>query len=357
MRIPCARFARRLCTAIAVTALVAAGAVGAAIAPASAATSSLRAGRVTFSVQPASTLGPDGRPDFNISAQAGGTTFDHVAAVNYSVLPLRLQLYATDATETSGGGFGLLPEAQKPTQVGAWISLPASSATVEVPGAKGQRPGKAVIPFTLRIPPDASPGDHAGGIVLSLQTVGKNSSGQNVILDQGVGTRVLVRVAGKLTPRLVLGHLQATYHGTLNPAAPGRVSVSYVIRNAGNIDVGVDQSVRISGWAQSAAPVHPARIALLLPGASLTETAVVRNVWPQFRQKATVTTRAIPVAGLALPAPVSTTASRSLWAAPWTIIIVVVVAVGAALIWRRLRHRRARRTAKPVPAQPVDVPV
>ena len=123
------------------------------IASAGAATPTPATSRVTFGIAPASATGADGRAHFTFGATPGAVLFDHVSLLNYASVPLTLQVYARDAQEATGGGFGLLPAAATSLGVGAWISGPPGDAAVQVPPrtAKGQ-PGQTVVPFTMRVP-------------------------------------------------------------------------------------------------------------------------------------------------------------------------------------------------------------
>jgi hypothetical protein len=313
------------------------GPVGAAVAKSKATT------RITFGVEPASASGPDGRPNFTFDVTPGATIFDHVAVVNYSSVPLPLQLYSTDAVETAGGGFGLLPAALKPTGVGSWISFPQGTGSVDVPAETGGKPGEVVVPFTVQTPVTATPGDHAGGILASLQTTATNSSGQRVILDQRIGTRVFVRVSGPLAPKIVFTNSKASYLGTVNPFGEGRVKVSYVVSNTGNVNLSlVHQSVSVSGLIGSKRQVNLAKIPLLLPGASVPESVVVTGVWPEILLHSTESAQPLVPVGTNVPAQAAVTSSQSVLAIPWTLLILVVLLLAVCLL---VRARSRRRTS------------
>jgi hypothetical protein len=328
------------------------------VVPAGAATTDRTDDRVTFGIEPASSGGAPVRPNFSFAATPGAVVDDAVALVNYSPTPLSLQLYATDALETTGGGFGLLPASAAPTGVGSWIALPPGTSTVQVPAQTPTGPGQVVVPIALHIPFKATPGDHVGGIVASLRTVGANSTGQRIVLDQRVGTRVFVRVAGALAPKLAVSDLHASYNGTLNPVGKGRVQVTYVVRNAGNTDLAVDQSVRVSGPVADGRSVSAPKITLLLPGSSVSERVTVPGLWPQFLLHTTVTARPLALPGTALPGLVTATAGTWVRAIPWTLIVIVIVLL-AAFWWyrRRRRSRSVPAVAEPsaAPPQPVGV--
>ncbi len=311
--------------------------------------------RVTFGVEPASVGAAEVRSNFSFAVTPGAIVNDNVAVVNYSAAPLALQLYSTDALETTAGGFGLLPAATRPTGVGSWISLPSGSGTVEVPPETSTGPGSVIEPIVLHIPVTASPGDHAGGIVASLQTVGANRSGQRVILDQRVGTRVFVRVAGVLAPKLTVTDLNASYDGTVDPVGKGNAQVSYLLSNKGNVDLAVDQSVGVSGLVADSRSVKLPKIAVLLPGSSVSEHVVVPGLWPQVLLHATVTAQPLAVSGATPPGLVAATASTWLWAIPWTLIVIVVLLLAGYWWYRRRRRRRAIPVdaVSSVPPQPV----
>jgi hypothetical protein len=322
------------------------------LSPASAATSSKSRARVTFGVEPASARGADGRPFFSFGVTPGAIVYDHVAVLDYSSTPLSLQLYATDAIETSGGGFGLLPATTRPTGTGSWISLPARFATVRVPAESAAlAPGQVVVPLVVRVPDNATPGDHSAGVVVSLRTVGANASGQRVILLQRVGTRVYIQVAGALAPNLAVTDLHASYDGTLNPLGQGQVTVSYLLRNTGNVNLAVGQSVTVSGFL-GAKQVALAKVLFLLPGASLPESVVVPGLWPQFLLRTKVSARPMAPAGVSNIAglqPLTTT--TSLWAIPWPLVTLIALVVLAGFLAYRVRSR-ARIPARHLAGRP-----
>jgi hypothetical protein len=298
-------------------------------------------GRVSFGIVPALANGEAARSNFTIAATPGGVAFDQVVALNYSTVPLSLQLYATDAIETSSGGFSLLPADIAPTGAGAWISIPAQFATVVVPAKTSKAPGQVLVPLTLHVPFSAAPGDHVGGIVVSLQTRGTNGTGQNIVLDQRVGTRVFIQVSGPLSPKLTVNDLHSSYVGTLNPVGRGHVNVIYELTNSGNVDLAVDQSVSVTGILGSSREVPLPKVSLLLPGASIPEQAVVAGVWPQLLTHEVVTAKPIVLATGHGSRPVTTTASVWLWTVPWPLVILVLVVIVAIYLYRRKRSRRS----------------
>jgi hypothetical protein len=336
-------------TAVAVLALAASVATAT---PVSAATradghAAARAG-VTFGVQPVTVGSAPTRPDFAFGATAGALLRDRVVVLNYSDQPLALQMYATDALNTPTGGFGLLPVGTHPAGVGSWIALPARESTVHVPAQTTRHPGQVVVPFTLRVPRQATPGDHVGGIVASLRTEGHNSTGQNVILNQRVATRVFVRVAGTLTPRVAITDLNADYHGSLNPFGRGSAVVTYRVKNAGNVEYGFRSAVTVSGPFGVKHVVAAAPVPLVLPGDSVTERVRVSGVWPQVLDRATVRVQPVAAPGDTDPQLPAVSASTRFWAIPWAFLLLILLVLLIGLLTSVVRRRRsATRTAQP----------
>jgi hypothetical protein len=304
---------------------------------------------VTFGVQPASALnGPvhaDARPYLTYGVTPGAALQDHVAILNYSTKPLPLNVYATDGINTSEGGFSLLAAGQKPDDAGAWVSLGASSRHLVVPArsvdAKGRQViGSVTLPIKIVVPRNASPGDHTGGIVASLDTLGANKNGAKVRLDQRVGTRVYVRVAGPLHPSLKVENLRVGYSGAINPFGTGSANVSYRVRNDGNVKLSARQAVKLSGlFGSTGSAAKPGDVPMLLPGSAIDVKVHLSSVLPSIRLSAKVSLTLLPVAGDLDPPMPRVSSSASTWAVPWTLLGLLVILAVAAGGWLWLRSR------------------
>jgi Bacterial protein of unknown function (DUF916) len=309
---------------------------------------------VTFGIQPAGLGVVDGRGYFTYSATPGAHLSDHAAILNYSDKPLTLSVAVTDAVSTSTGGFALLTDDQQAKDVGTWISFPAAMRTITVPARTTAKAGERDVPLSVVIPTNASPGDHVGGITVSLQSLAKSPNGSTYKLVQRVGARVFVRVSGPLRPQLTIEKLAAAYGGTLNPFGRGRVTVTYVVHNTGNVALGGAQSVQVSGMfggTRNATAV--AQIPLLLPGFSIPVTVVVPGVFPSFRESATVSISPLKVAGSVLPPAGPWTASTSFWAIPWPLLLLLLLLVLVIVVFE---WRMRRRTPGPAVSAPPSAP-
>jgi hypothetical protein len=307
-----------------------------------------------FGLGPASATAVDGRPYYYYLAQPGSQLTDHVAIVNVGTAPLTLSVYATDASNSSDGSFAFPAAAVKPTDAGSWlhVQLPGGGTQVTVKGRS-----KVFVPVTVTVPGTASPGDHAGALIASLQGEVRNNQGEQIKLDQRVAARVFVRISGPLHPKLAIENLHATYHGSLNPFARGDVTLTYRVHNTGNVKLGATQDVSVSGLFGSV-PADAGTVPLLLPGGSFDESVVVHGVLPQVWMSAAVTLHPAGLAGDLDPKASPVSATTHFWAIPlWLLILLVVLAVLGYERYVR-RRRRARPSGgptgphKPAPADP-----
>ncbi|MGW1770191.1 WxL protein peptidoglycan domain-containing protein [Streptomyces sp. NPDC002104] len=294
----------------------------------------------TFGVQPAGPKGPDARPHFSYGVTGGATTSDRIAIWNYGEEPLTLAVYASDAVNTLDGGFDLLPAGRAPKDAGSWIKLDKDKVTVPPKG-------NVVVPFTVTVPRDVPPGDHTGGIVASLAAGAQDGQGNKVRLDQRVGARVYVRAAGTLTPRLEVQQVAASYEGSANPFAEGSATVTYTLRNTGNVRLGARQAVRVNGLFGTSVTAAGAKdLGDLLPGTALTITAKADGVAQVLRSSAVVSVQPVAARDGVDPKLPSLTRSVSLWTVPWALLALVLVITGGGLwVWRRRRLARAAAAA------------
>jgi hypothetical protein len=248
-----------------------------------------------------------------------------------------LRVYAADAFNTPNGGYDLLAFGHPSTDVGAW-AVPARNS-VAVAGRS-----TAIVPFTLSVPDKASPGDHSAGIVASLTSEQVDAKGDRIMVDKRVGTRIYLRVPGDLRPALKIEGLSSTFHQTLNPVGHGRTTVTYTVRNTGNLRLqGLQRlEVRTPLGSTVEGPRLP-DLPQLLPGSSVSVASDVDGVLPAFWDTAAVRVDPIPPPGDQDPALLAAAASDTFAAVPWALLTLLVALGLAALVWRTLRRRRDGR--------------
>jgi hypothetical protein len=288
--------------------------------------------RVTFGIQPATKGALDRRPSYRYSVTPGGTLRDEVGVRNLSLVPITVAVYATDAINVNNGGFGLLPRAQRPRDVGAWATVGGSGSVTVKPRSF------VVLPLSLKVPRNAQPGDHTGGIIVSATSRSKNAKGTNVVLDQRVGVRMFVRVSGPLRPALTVAPVSADYWGVLNPFGRGNTDISYRVTNTGNVNLGGRQRVSVQGLLGPDQPsVTISDAQLLLPGGSFDVTTSVPRTWPMVHERATVTIDPLIQKGDLVAGLTPGSGSASFWAVPWSLLVLLLILVAVLFVRRRLR--------------------
>ena len=306
-------------------------------------------GQVTWSVQPATSTGPDtSRVDFRYGTVAAGSSIqDHVEVVNHSSQSAAFSIYATDATGTSAkGALLLLGAGQKSTDIGSWTSFPggAQQLSTIIPG------NKAIIEaFTINVPRLATPGDHTGAMVAAVGVERKNAAGAMVAENYRIAVPIEFRVPGLLSARLQVQSISTGFGDPLNPFGTGSATVSYTVTNTGNVRQSATPTVSITGPFGQSRTVHPPKLPAILPGDSIRVTASIPGLFPVGPMTAHVDavagfpTGTTPLASAASEA----TGSASLFAFPWSLLglILLLAAIGLG-IWFFLRWRRRLRRAE-----------
>ena len=291
--------------------------------------------RVTFGVRPATATAPDNRASFGYGATPGAIVKDFVAVSNVGNNPVTLKIYASDAFNTPEGGFDLLAAGKPSVDVGNWTK-PERGSVALAPRSV------AIVPFTLTIPANATPGDHAAGIVAALTTEQTGANGQKVSVEQRVGARIYLRVTGDLTPRLSITGLTGSYTG--KPLGRGDATVSYTVRNTGNTRLSGTQRVSVSTpWGSTVDSEALPPVPELLPGGLVKVTTTVHGLLPAGWLDALVHVDPAPPAGFAdqvQPTEETTTLSAVPWL-PLGALLVLLLGILALVLVRRRRRRGA----------------
>lgn len=295
---------------------------------------------VTWGVRTADNAQGESRQNFLYTVAAGATITDAIVVTNHDDQPLDLSVYAADAFTTDSGQLDVLTDPAASVEAGSWIELGTPVLHLE-PGAATE------VPFTVTIPQNATPGDHAGGIVTVLSDPDQEDG---LTVDRRLGVRVMLRVDGDLAPGLVVENLTLEYTPSLNPFAGGEAVVDYVVHNTGNVRLSGLQSVALYGpFGAFRADIEDlGEVPELLPGESW-HVHASSAVYPLFWLGTDVTIAPEGPAGLAggvIPAMFVT--SASVIAVPWGLLVLVLLiaaAVVAGVILTR-RTRRARREAE-----------
>jgi len=280
---------------------------------------------------------PAERSNFSYDVAPGSTLQDKVTLWNNGNFERTFDIYARDAFNTDNGGIDLLTREQGSRDLGSWVKLDRELVTI--PAHKG-----IVIPFTLTVPADAVPGDHDAGIVASLSTAAGASAGTGVRVEHRVGVRMYTRVAGPLTPALVLEDVDSSYQGGNGISGGGGVDVTYTVRNTGNVRLKARQALGATGlFGWPLAERTPPDVNELLPGAQASYTQHFDNIALAGRvtTEITITPYSPTVSEKGLPPLEPTSRSTSTWAVPWKLLLVLAV---LGTLWIGRRKLKARRT-------------
>ncbi len=299
---------------------------------------------VTWGVRTAANDNGVNRENYGYVVDPGAQLDDALVITNHDTEPLELDLYAADGFTTSSGQLDVGTRDAEATGVGAWITLGTDHLTIQ-PGESAE------APFTLSVPADVTPGDYAGGIVTSLP---QPVIDQGISVDRRLGIRVHLRVEGDLAPALAIEGLTVDYAGTPNPFGAGDATVSYTVRNTGNVLLSADQSVTLAG-PFGILPVSAAldQVPELLPGESWQVQVPVAGVAPTFWVTATpsVTPVVAADAGLDTAEFAAVETSAGTLAVPWALLVMLLVLVAIVVLVfvvlpRRRRARQRREEAR-----------
>ncbi|MFF5076462.1 WxL protein peptidoglycan domain-containing protein [Actinoplanes sp. NPDC000266] len=282
---------------------------------------------LTWSVAPSGPKGPNGRTALDYKLDPGATLTDHIAVTNHSRKPLTLRLYASDAFTTAGGGFDLLTAGATPKDTGSWIKL--GRTTVTLP-----KSSRVVVPLTLTVPTNATPGDHAGGVVASMT---EGADGQFTV-DHRVGTRVYLRVTGPLRPSQTITDVRLDARPSWNPFTLPDVTATFTIKNTGNVRLGAHPAAKASGpfgLGSTSATAPP--IPEILPGGAIRTSIRLDAVPPLFRDQILLSTA-------------DARSRHTLWLIPWPQLALLALAGTLLSGWLFTRRRRRARIAAAIAA-------
>ncbi|WP_275002412.1 WxL protein peptidoglycan domain-containing protein [Promicromonospora iranensis] len=290
---------------------------------------------VTWSVRPGDENGEDGRAWVEWAADPGQSRTEHMAVINHSDDPVEFRLTSADGYFTDTGRFNMLPSDQESVAAGTWIELPES---VTVPAGAAE-----VVPFTVAVPDDAEPGDHAAGVAASVRSTG----GGEVAVESRVGFRVMTRVLGELEPSLGLT-ASASYTGDPNPFEAGAIDVAYELENTGNTRLNARPEISLSGpFGLGELTLRGEEIVEIAPGETRHGTVRFPDAWPLVAYDVTVVAQPLPLSDeLSFDDAERGSAQTTVLAMPWPQLLVLIVAALLTTwsVWRRRREQR--RTAE-----------
>lgn len=273
------------------------------------------------------------RPYFYLAGAPGTVLEDRLALANTTDRERTITLRGADAYNTADGAFAVRPAtpgagaaaAAGAAGAGSWISF-GTATTVKVPPRT-----RAVVPFTLTVPPASPPGDHPAAVIA---TEGGHE----------VGVRVHLRVGGPTLAALTVEDVAVRGRGAA-------AVIAYTLVNRGN--VALTPELRIRAEALVGEPADPPRGRAppveLLPGqrVELTEPWPGAPAFDRVRVTLTVTA----------PGGARAVATGTRWLVPWGLAgwtgggLLGLGATTAAALYL-VRGRRPEPGPAPAPGGP-----
>ncbi|WP_459804457.1 WxL protein peptidoglycan domain-containing protein [Herbidospora sp. RD11066] len=278
---------------------------------------------LTWSVQPATAAGPDGRRWIELSLDPGATVTEHLAVRNFSDGAATFSLKAADGYLTDKGRFNMLQSNQTSKDGGTWIDV---QNEIKV----GPNETK-VVPFTITVPRNATPGDHPAGIAAAV-----HSANGTVAVESRVGFRVMMRATGDIKAAVAVSGLSASYDQTWNPFTSGTVTVKYTATNEGNVAASGAGAVAVSDLTGLAERDGKADVAEIFPGDSRTVETKINGVWALGPMSANVTVTPSVEGGSPMSAAVT------VWTVPWPQLALIALLVVLFFAYRAITKRRRR---------------
>jgi hypothetical protein len=269
-----------------------------------------------WSVAPA-TGGAGGRPYVYAEGEPGSVLQDAVSVLNPGRGPLTVRLSGADAGDTARAGS---TARTRPVDAGLWLGfarttggrrVAAHTLSVTVPGRT-----RADVPFSVTVPTDAAPGDHAAAILASAD--GRTSA-----------VRLRLRVRGPALSAVTVEHVRV--HG-------GRIV--YELVNRGTTVLAPRLAVHADGVLGPVLDRAPRALPLELPPG---HRARLTEPWPHHPVFDSVKVRLTVTAAGAAPG----SASASAWFVPWGAMAGtaagLLAALGAGVVVRQRGRRPADR--------------
>ncbi|MFD0271698.1 hypothetical protein ACFVGY_34780 [Streptomyces sp. NPDC127106] len=259
------------------------------------------------------------RPAFYFAGAPGAVLDDRLTLDNPSDRERTLTLRGADAQDTADGGFAVRPAGATTgggAGAGSWISF-GPAATVRIPART-----RAVVPFTVTLPPSALPGDHPAAVV-AAEDGGRET-----------GVRIHLRVGGPALSALTVEDVSVRGRGA-------RAEVGYTLVNRGNLPLAPGLSLRAEGvFGAVPGRTHRALPVELLPG----QRVRLSEPWPGAPLLDDVDLTLTVTAPGAAPASARASVRLVPWgAAGWAGAVLLALGGGVLAALPRVRGRRAGR--------------
>lgn len=171
---------------------------------------------------------------FVYTLSPGERKTDAVQVINNSSETRTVEVYATDSEIASGGSFACTQKADTQQAVGNWLKFEKSLLTL-APNSQQS------VAFEVRVPGDASVGEHNGCVVIQGKEAVAEQSGTGVQLSFRSAIRVAITVPGDIKKELEFSSLSVKKE-------PKKSIITAQIINKGNVSLDTDIQISVKDW-------------------------------------------------------------------------------------------------------------
>ena len=192
---------------------------------------------------------------FVLDAAAGSSFVGHVAVSNLSPAAATVSFIAVDAATGPFGGVSYALPEQARERVGSWIELEAASLPLD--------PGRsAIVAFSVKIPADAVPGEHLGGVAAFVPLSAASAAEAGLQVQQRAIVAVQVNVPGPRAREMAV-------KGLAPQLRPNGVYAVAQLANSGNALIpSAAGSLLITRRDRSTALAAPLALETTVPGSA-----------------------------------------------------------------------------------------
>ena len=194
--------------------------------------------RAGFSAIPA----PPIKHQFTFQLKPGDIQAGLVRVENFDSTALTLHLYGADGTQSDQGTFALTSQAQEQQHIGKWLTFGDNRSITLLPKEKKD------IPFTIKVPANATPGNYSGGIAAETgKAAASTIVGNSVSITSRFVVKVFIKIPG--VKKHIFEWSDFSFQppsGDPNYGIPAGFTLQY--KNLGNTIIKVDQKLTVSGF-------------------------------------------------------------------------------------------------------------
>ncbi len=189
---------------------------------------------------------PPVKHQFSFEIKPGEEKTSSVIIENLDKGKVTLRLYGADGTQSNQGTFALTSQSTEQRLIGKWITFTNPVQTLD-------SREKKEIPFTIKIPANATPGSYTGGIAAETGEENKNEGkSTSVNITSRFVVKMFIVIPGQKIHKYEWTNF--SYLPEKNGAfkEPSRFTLSY--SNTGNTIVSAEQKIEINGFPPLPAP-------------------------------------------------------------------------------------------------------